>query len=182
VTASFSLGLPCGRDTTYVRSIGLTQLSMKKNGFGPVVVCTPVSVLDVASPSALGKVLLTYHVGCGLSASLATCPSRGFMMTLHSCSTWPDFPSPPPRRGWQRSEHCSQSFALPITRQPIWVGTPGHHRARSGSSSPSAILLHRSYGVSQEYAYSPPGRNALKDGASTAVFPSPIEGSGTTWV
>ena len=23
---------------------------------------------------------------------------------------------------------------------------------------------------------------ALKDGASTAVFPSPIEGSGTTWV
>jgi hypothetical protein len=23
---------------------------------------------------------------------------------------------------------------------------------------------------------------ALKDGASTAVFPSPIEGSGSTWV
>ena len=91
--------------------------------------------------------------------------SRGFKMTLHLRSTLPDFPSPPPRRGWQRSEHCPQSFAPQITRQHVWVGTPGHRRARIGSTSPYAILLHRPYGVSQEYACSSPGRSAASGGA-----------------
>ena len=45
-----SLSLPCGRDTTDVGSIGLTQLSMKKRVSGMVGVCTPVGVLDVAVP------------------------------------------------------------------------------------------------------------------------------------
>ncbi len=40
----YSIPLPYGRDTTYVGSIGLTQLSMKKNVSGTVGVCTPVSV------------------------------------------------------------------------------------------------------------------------------------------
>jgi hypothetical protein len=47
--------LPCGRDTTYVGSIGLTQLSMKKNMSSTVGVCTPVGVLDVVAPSPLGR-------------------------------------------------------------------------------------------------------------------------------
>src|SRR5713226_8336662 len=47
--------LPCGRDTTYVGSIGLTQLSMKKTMGDPVGVCTPVSVLNVAVPSHLRR-------------------------------------------------------------------------------------------------------------------------------
>src|SRR5712691_9251659 len=109
--------------------------------------------------------------GYGLSASLAIVPSRGFKMTLHLRSTLPAFPSLPPRRGWQRSEHCSQSFVPRITRQHVWVGTPGHHGARSGSLSPYSILLHRPYEVSQEYDCGPPGHSALKDGASTTVFP-----------
>ena len=85
-------------------------------------------------------------------------------MTLHLRSTFPAFPSPPPRRGWQRSEHCSQSFAPQITPQHVWVGTPGHHRARSGSWSPSSILLHRPYEVSQEYDCAPPGHRVLNGG------------------
>ena len=84
-------------------------------------------------------------------------------MTLHSRSTLPTFPSLPPHRGSQRSEHCSQSFAPRITRQHVWVGTPGHHRARSGSLSPCSILLHRPCEVLQEYACSLPGRNAPKE-------------------
>ena len=112
-------------------------------------------------PQCDEAVLLTYHFGCGLSASLATCASRGFTMTLHLRSTLPAFPSPPPHRGWQRSEHCSQSFAPRITRQHVWVGTPGHHRARSGSLSPSSILLHRPCEVSQEYGCAPPGHSAV---------------------
>jgi hypothetical protein len=47
-----SIPLPCSRDTTYVGSIGLTQLSMKKNVSGPVGVCTPVGMLNVVAPTA----------------------------------------------------------------------------------------------------------------------------------
>jgi hypothetical protein len=52
--------LPYGRDTTYVGSIGLTQLPMKKNVSGTVGVCTPVGILHVAAPSAPETVLPTY--------------------------------------------------------------------------------------------------------------------------
>ena len=86
-------------------------------------------------------------------------------MTLYLHSTLPAFPSLPPRRGWQRSEHCPQSFVPRITRQHVWVGTPGHHGVRSGSLSPSSILLHKPYEVLQEYACSLPGRSGLKAGA-----------------
>jgi hypothetical protein len=113
--------------------------------------------------------LLTYHVGDGLSASLAMLLSRGFTMTLHLRSTFPAFPRPPPPRGWQRSEHCPQSFAPWITRQHVWVGTPGHHGARSDSLSPSSILLHRPSEVLQEYACSLPGRKRLKAGAQRTL-------------
>ena len=118
-------------------------------------------------------VLPTYHFGYGLSASLAILTSRGFSMTLHLRSTLPAFPSPPPHRGWQRSEHCSQSFAPQITPQHVWVGTPGHHRARSGSWSPSSILLHRPYEVSQEYGCAPPGHSCLPpaDALPDGAFP-----------
>ena len=47
--------LPCGWDTTCVGSVGLTQLSVKKNVGDPVGVCTPVSVLNVAVPSHLRR-------------------------------------------------------------------------------------------------------------------------------
>src|ERR1700675_1302458 len=77
-------------------------------------------------------------------------------MTLHLRSTLPAFPSPSPRRGWQKPEHCPQSFVPRITPQHVWVGTPGHHRARIGSFSPYSILLHRPYRVSQGCACSPP--------------------------
>ena len=110
----------------------------------------------------------TYHFGDGLSASLAMCRSRGLTMTLHFRSTLPAFPRPPPRRGWQRPEHCSQSFAPQMTRQHVWVGTPGHHGARNGSSSPYSILLHRPYEVSQEYDCAPPGHSAASGGALRA--------------
>ena len=50
-----SVPLPYGRDTTYVGSIGLTQLSMKKSMSGTVGVCTPVSALDVAAPSKMRR-------------------------------------------------------------------------------------------------------------------------------
>jgi hypothetical protein len=46
-----SIPLPYGRDTTCVGSIGLTQLSVKKNVSGTVGVCTPVGVLHVAAPT-----------------------------------------------------------------------------------------------------------------------------------
>ena len=95
-------------------------------------------------------VLPTYHFGCGLSASLATSRSRGFMMTLHLRSTLPSFPSLFPRRGWQKPAHCSQSFGPRMTRQHVWGGTPGHHRVRIGSLSPYPILLHKPYEVSQD--------------------------------
>jgi len=126
----------------------------------------PGGSLECRRPKSAGTVLPTYHFGDGLSASLAIWRSRGFKMTLHFRSTLPAFPSLFPPRGWQKPEHCSQSFAPQITRQHVWVGTPGHHRARSGSASPYAILLHRPYGVLQEYACSPPGHSGLKAGAS----------------
>ena len=120
-------------------------------------------------PQSLEVILPTYPFGDGLSASLAMSLSRGFTMTLHLRSTSPAFPSPPPRRGWQRSEHCSQSFALWISRQHVWVGTPGHHGARSGSWSPSSILLHEPYEVQRMYVRSPPGRKRLKAGAQRTL-------------
>lgn len=48
-----SIPLPYGRATTYVGSIGLTQLSMKKNVSGTVGACTPVSMSDVAIPTGM---------------------------------------------------------------------------------------------------------------------------------
>lgn len=158
------ISFPCGQATTCVGSIGLTQLSMK-NTPGPVGVSAPVGSW-MSSPPVRWDDPTHLPFGYGLSASLANSPSRGFKMTLHLRSTLPNFPSPPPHRGSQRPEHCPQSFAPQITRQHVWVGTPGHHRARSGSTSPSAILLHKPYGMSQKYACSSPGRTPLKEAAS----------------
>jgi hypothetical protein len=47
--------LPYGRDTTCMGSIGLTQLSMKKNMSGTVGVCTPVGFMNVAAPSTMRR-------------------------------------------------------------------------------------------------------------------------------
>jgi len=159
-----SIPLPDGRDTTYVGSIGLTQLLMKKNMSGTVGVCTTVGIMNVTAPSALRR---SYPptFWYGLSASLAICLSRGFRMTLHLRSTLPTFPRPSPTRGCQRTEHCPQGFAPQITPQHVWVGTPGHHRARSGSLSPSSILLHEPYEVQRVNIRSPPGHSALMGGA-----------------
>jgi len=160
-----SLPLPYGRDTTCVRSIGLTQLPMKKNMSGTVGVCTPVGLLNVAAVTATRQ---SYPHTILVMACQPLWPfarSRGFKMTLHLRSTLPIFPSPSPRRGWQKPEHCPQSFVPRITRQHVWVGTPGHHRARSGSLSPSSILLHRPCEVSQEYGCAPPGHSAASGGA-----------------
>ena len=171
-----SIPLPCGWDTTYVGSIGLTQLSMKKNMSGTVGVCTPVSVLDVAAPMSMRRSSSRTILVVAYQPLWPLGHSRGFTMTLHLCSTLPAFPSLPPRRGWQRSEHCPQSFAPQITRQHIWVGTPGHRRARSGSTSPYARLLHRPYKVSQEYACAPPGHSGLKaedSGINHTRWPEP---------
>ena len=125
----------------------------------------PGGSVECRRPQSDEAVLAHVPFGYGLSASLAIWPSRGFTMTLHLRSTLPAFPRLPPHRGWQRSEHCPQSFAPRITPQHVWVGTPGHHGARSGSLSPCSILLHRPCEVSQEYACALPGRNALKGGA-----------------
>ena len=161
-----SIPLPCGRDTTSVGNIGLTQLSMKKNVARSGWNLYPGGRIGCRHPHRAEVIQPTYHFGHGLSASLATYTSRGFTMTLHLRSTLPPFPSPPPRRGWQRSEHCPQSFAPQITHQHVWVGTPEHHRARMGSLSPCSILLHRPYEVSQEYVCSPPGHSTVKCGAT----------------
>jgi len=110
----------------------------------------------------------THRFGYGLSASLAMSRSRGFTLTLHGCSALFSFPSLPPRRGWQRRERCPQSFRPRITRQPVWVGTPGHRRARRGSLSPSSILLHEPYEMPQEYACSSPGHSTPPHGGSAA--------------
>jgi len=160
-----SVPLPYGRDTTSVGSIGLTQLSMKKSVEDPAGVCVPVGPLNVAAFSAPRQ---SYPHTILVMACQPLWPfarSRDFRMTLHSRSALSSFPSPPPRRGWQRSEHCSQSFVPPITCQHVWVGTPGHYGARIGSLSPYAILLHRPYEVSQEYGCAPPGHSALNGGA-----------------
>jgi hypothetical protein len=168
-----SVPLPYGRDTTCVGSIGLTQLSMKKNMSGTVGVCTPVRVLDVAAPMPLRR---SYSRTILVMAYQPLWPlghSRGFMMTLHFRSTLPAFPSLPPRRGWQRSEHCPQSFAPQITRQHVWVGTPGHRRAHSGSTSPCARLLHKPYEVSPKYDCAPPGHRGINAGASPPWLAAP---------
>ena len=87
-------------------------------------------------------------------------------MPLHLRSTRPSFPSPPPRQGWQRADHCPQSFGPRMTPWPVRVGTPGHRRARSGSSSPSSILLHKPSEMPQECACSSPGRNISPRGVA----------------
>ena len=153
-----SVPLPSGQDTTCVGSIGFTQLLMKKIMDDSVGVCAPVGFIGCRRFQPSEAVLPTYHFGYGLSASLAISASRGFKLTLHLRSALPSFPSPFPRRGWQEPEHCPQNFGPRITRQPVWVGTPGHHRARSGSLSPSAILLHEPYEVPRMYVRAPPGR------------------------
>jgi hypothetical protein len=163
-----SVPLPYGRDTTCVGSRGLTQLSIKKSVERSGWRLYPGEHHGCRHPQRAEVILLTHHFGYGLSAPLAISASRGFIMTLHFRSTLPSFPSPPPRRGWQKSEHCSQSFAPQITHQHVWVGTPGHHRARSGSLSPSSILLYRPCEVSQEYGCAPPGHNALQPGTASA--------------
>ena len=90
-------------------------------------------------------------------------------MTLPWRAPFPTFPRPPPRRGWQRSEQCSQSFAPRMARQHVWGGTPGHHGARSGSWSPSSILLHAPYEVQRMDVRSPPDRKRPEAGAQRTL-------------
>jgi hypothetical protein len=163
--------LPYGRDTTCVGGIGLPQLSMKKRVAWLGCSLYPGGHLGCRHPQHAEVIQPTYHFGDGLSASLAMLASRGFMETLHLRSTFLAFPSPPPRRGWQRSEHCPQSFAPQITHQHVWVGTPGHHRARIGSLSPCSILLHEHYEVPRVYVRSPLwSQHALKGGGNRAFY------------
>jgi hypothetical protein len=82
-----SVPLPYGRDTTGVGSIGLTQLSMKKNVVWPGWSLYPGGRDGCRHPRKDEVVRPTYHVGHGLSASLAISCSRGFTRTLHLCST-----------------------------------------------------------------------------------------------
>ena len=169
--------LPYGRDTTAVGSIGLTQLSMKKNVESTAGVCAPVGLLNVAAPSPQKRSYPHTILVMAYQPLWPFGPSRGFKLTLHSCSALSSFPSPSPSRGYQRPEHCPQSFAPQITRQHVWVGTPGHHRARMGSLSPCSILLHRPYEVSQEYVCSPPGHSGLKaedSGINSHCWPEPV--------
>jgi hypothetical protein len=161
-----AIPLPCGRATTYVGCIGLTQLSTKKHVVRSGWSLYPGGRIGYRHPHRAEVIQPTYHFGDGLSASLAMDTSRGFPMTLHLRSTLPSCPRPPPRRGWQRSEPCPQSFVPRMTRQHVWVGTPGHHGARSGSLSPSSILLHEPYEVQRMYVRSPPGHSTVKCGAT----------------
>src|SRR5262249_33043665 len=112
-----SIPLPCGRATACAGSVGLAQVSMKKHVTGLGLSLYPGGRLGCRHPQHAEVIQPTYHFGDGLSASLAISASRGFMRTLHLRSTFPVFPSPPPRRGWQRSEHCPQSFVPQITPQ-----------------------------------------------------------------
>ena len=146
-------------------SLGLTQLSMKKSVEDPAGVCVPVGLLNVAAFSAPRQSYPHTVLVMACHPLWPFVPSRDFRMTLHSRSALSSFPSLFPPRGWQKPEHCSQSFVPQITRQHVWVGTPGHYGARSGSLSPSSILLHRPCEVLQEYACSPPSHSDLKDGA-----------------
>ncbi len=70
--------LPYGRDTTCVGSVGLTQLSMKKNVVRSGWRLYPGGRIGCRRPHAAEAVLFTYHFGCGLSASLATCSFTRF--------------------------------------------------------------------------------------------------------
>ena len=67
----YPVPLPYGWDTTYVGSIGLTQLSMKKNvaRFGWSLY--PGGRIGCRHPQRAEVILPTYHFGDGLSASLA---------------------------------------------------------------------------------------------------------------
>ena len=159
-----SVSRPYGRDTTCVGSIGLTQLSLKKSMEDPAGVCVPVGLLNVAAFSAPRQSSPHTVLVMACQPLWPFVPSRDFKMTLHSRSALSSFPSLFPPRGWQKPEHCSQSFVPRITRQHVWVGTPGHHGARSGSTSPYSILLHRPSEVSQEYDCAPPGHSALNGG------------------
>jgi hypothetical protein len=163
-----SVPLPYGRDTTCVGSIGLTQLLRKKSMEYTAGVCVPVGVPDAAAPSPLRRSYPHTILVTACQPLWPLGPSRDFTLTLHRCSALSSFPSPPPRRGWQRLEHGFQSFAPRITRPHVWIGTPGHHRAQSGSSSPCSILLHEPYEVQRMYVRSPPGHNGLQAGASRA--------------
>jgi len=78
-----SIPLPYGRDTTYVGSIGLTQLSMKKNVVRSGWSLYPGGHLGCRHPQRVEVILPTYHFGDGLSASLAMSASRDFTLTLH---------------------------------------------------------------------------------------------------
>src|SRR5262249_26343065 len=91
-----SIPLPYGRATTSVGSIGLSQLSMKKSAVRLGWSLYPGERLGCRHSQAPEVILLTYHVGDGLSASLAMSLSRGFKRTLYLRSTFPAFPSPPP--------------------------------------------------------------------------------------
>src|SRR6266705_2668866 len=83
-----SVPLPYGRATTYVGGIGLPQLSMKKIAVRLGWSLSPGERLGCRHSQAYEVILLTYHFGDGLSASLAMSLARGFRMTLSLRSTF----------------------------------------------------------------------------------------------
>jgi hypothetical protein len=82
-----SVPLPCGRHTTGVGSVGLTQLLMKKRVGRSGWRLDPGGRFGCRHPQALAVILPTSPFGDGLAAALAMSLSRGLMMTLHVRAT-----------------------------------------------------------------------------------------------
>ena len=127
------VSLPCGRATTGVGDVGLTQLPIEKNGDGVVGTYAPV---DRMSPPHR-RVEQSYPRPVLVPACQPLEPDRLYGALWGPSLAFnrkPSFPGPPPLRGWQGTGHCRRGSGPRITRWPARVGTPGHRRVRRDCS------------------------------------------------
>jgi hypothetical protein len=141
-----SVPLPCGRATTEVGSIGLTQLSIEKNPdrFGWSLYPGGNVWMSSSSSEEGRSDPLTFW-------SRPVSPFGRFVVTrLERLFTYvqPSDPSLVRLRiqGWQGPDRCPRSFGRRITPSPVRVGTPGHHRVRGGIATSFTTLLDRPCG------------------------------------
>ena len=151
----YPISLPCGRATTEVGDVGLTQLPIEKNVGGVVGAYAPVGFIGCRRPTDEWGGPTHVPFWSRLVSLFSRFAFTELYVALHLRSTGnrPSLVHPASRLAGEG--HCPRGFGHRITRLPARVGTPGHRRVRRESLL--SILLERPFLVA------PPGGRGILD-------------------
>jgi hypothetical protein len=126
----YPVSFPCGRATTVVGDVGLTQLPIEKNMDGVVGTYAPVGLIGCRRPTGERGGPTHVPFWSRLVSLLAGSPLRSFMWPFTFVQPETVLPWSAPASRLAGSGHRPRGFGQRITRWPDRVGTPGHRKVR----------------------------------------------------